>query len=110
MPKSAGVSIRHIAKTLATCTPVFQALGEPARQQIIVMLAETDEMNVTEITGRMALSRPAVSHHLKVLRDANLVSARRAGTENLYALAMADALVLLARLVANVQACDPEAE
>jgi ArsR family transcriptional regulator, arsenate/arsenite/antimonite-responsive transcriptional repressor len=108
--KAPGVSIKHIAKTLAKCTPLFQALGEPARQQIILMLAETEELNVSEIAGRMDLSRPAISHHLKVLRAADLVSARREGTENFYRLTMDDALLLLARFVAEVEACEPEAE
>jgi ArsR family transcriptional regulator, arsenate/arsenite/antimonite-responsive transcriptional repressor len=108
-PKSSGVSIKQIAKTFAKCAPLFQALGEPARQQIILMLAETEELNVSEIAARMALSRPAISHHLKVLRGADLVTARRDGTENFYKLTMDDALRLLARFVAEVEECDPEA-
>jgi ArsR family transcriptional regulator, arsenate/arsenite/antimonite-responsive transcriptional repressor len=108
--KSSGISIKQIAKTLAKCTPLFQALGEPARQQIILMLAETEELNVSEIAGRMALSRPSISHHLKVLRQADLVTARRDGTENFYKLTMDDALILLSRFVSEVEDCDPEAE
>jgi ArsR family transcriptional regulator, arsenate/arsenite/antimonite-responsive transcriptional repressor len=108
--RSSAVSIDQIANTLARCTPLFQALGEPARQQIILMLAETEELNVSEIAGRMDLSRPAISHHLKVLRAADLVTARREGTENFYKLTMEDALELLARFVSEVEACTPEAE
>ena len=102
------VSVRQIARTFAKCAPVFQALGEPARQQIILMLAETDTMNVGEIASRMDLSRPAISHHLKVLREADLVKAKRRGTENFYALTINPALALLTRFVAEVEACEPD--
>jgi ArsR family transcriptional regulator, arsenate/arsenite/antimonite-responsive transcriptional repressor len=100
------VPIRQVAKTFAKCGPLFQAMGEPARQRIIVLLAETEEMNVTELTEKIDLSRPAVSHHLKVLRQAGLITARRAGTENHYKLAIDDALVLLRRFVDEVEDCE----
>lgn len=106
---SAAVTIRQVARTFAKCAPVFQALGEPARQQIILMLAETEAMNVGEIAARMDLSRPAISHHLKVLREAELVKAKRRGTENYYALTIDPALALLTRFVAEVEACEQEA-
>jgi ArsR family transcriptional regulator, arsenate/arsenite/antimonite-responsive transcriptional repressor len=109
-PKSSGTSVKQIAKTFAKCAPLFQAMGEPARQQIILLLAETEELNVSEIAAQMDLSRPSISHHLKVLRAADLVTARREGTENFYKLTIDDALGLLTRFVAEVEACDPEAD
>jgi ArsR family transcriptional regulator, arsenate/arsenite/antimonite-responsive transcriptional repressor len=100
-----AVTIKQVAKTLSKCGPVFQALGEPARQHIIVLLAETEEMNVAQLTKKVGLSRPAVSHHLKVLREAGLVAARRDGTENHYRLEINEALSLLRRFVDEVEAC-----
>ena len=102
------VTIRQMARTFGKCAPLFQALGEPARQQIVLMLAETEELNVGEIAARMDLSRPAISHHLKVLRAADLVKARRKGTENYYTLTIGPALALLTRFIAEVAACEPE--
>jgi ArsR family transcriptional regulator, arsenate/arsenite/antimonite-responsive transcriptional repressor len=99
------VSIRQVAKTLARCGPMFLAMGEPARQQIILLLAETEAMNVSELTDKIDLSRPAVSHHLKVLRQVGLITARREGTENHYMLAIDDALILLRRFVDEVENC-----
>lgn len=104
--KPQGTSVKQVAKTFAKCAPVFQAMGEPARQHIILMLAEIDELNVSEIAARMDLSRPSISHHLKVLREAGLVAARREGTENFYRLTIEAALSLLTRFVAEVQTCD----
>lgn len=62
-------------------TPIFQALGDENRQQIIMLLLENKQMNVTQITDKMGISRPAVSHHLKILRQAELIVADRHGKE-----------------------------
>ena len=62
-------------------TPIFQALGDENRQQIIMLLLESKQMNVTQITDKMGISRPAVSHHLKILRQAELIVSNRHGKE-----------------------------
>jgi DNA-binding transcriptional ArsR family regulator len=102
-----SVPIRQLARTFAKCAPLFEAMADPFRQQIILLLAEADEMNVTELAGRIKLSRPAISHHLKILRLGGLVAVRRDGTENHYSLALDDALVLLKKFVAEVEHCEP---
>jgi DNA-binding transcriptional ArsR family regulator len=99
------VSISTIERTLSEATEVFFALGEPARQQIILLLAQGPQLNVGQLAERLPLSRPAISHHLKVLKKAQLVTVRKRGTENLYALAMDEALVLLKRFVHEVENC-----
>lgn len=65
---------------------VFVALGDETRQHIFFTLLENEEigMRVPEITEKTNLSRPAVSHHLRVLKDANLVGMHRVGTMNYY--------------------------
>jgi ArsR family transcriptional regulator, arsenate/arsenite/antimonite-responsive transcriptional repressor len=103
-----SVPIKQVARTFAKCAPLFQAMGEPARQKIILLLAETAEMNVSQLAARIDLSRPAISHHLKVLRQAKLLTVRREGTENHYALAIDDALALMRRFVDEVEDCDVE--
>ena len=45
-------------------------------------------MNVNEITCRTSLSRPAISHHLKILKQAGLVDIRQEGTANYYYLTL----------------------
>jgi len=52
------------------------------------------------------LSRPAISHHLRVLRQAGLVRIRRRGTENYYSLTIDAALALLKRFVFEVENCE----
>ncbi|OZM58042.1 transcriptional regulator [Lottiidibacillus patelloidae] len=83
--------------------PLFQSLSDPARQDIILMLAENEKLSVNEITEKLTLSRPAVSHHLKILRDNNLVSIEQKGTQRYYMLAIDQALKLLKHLIQTVE-------
>src|SRR3984893_15949464 len=68
---------------------VFEALGEPVRRLILELLAAGEQPVgplVTELRSRMPISQPAVSQHLKVLLEANLVRVRASGTRRFYAL------------------------
>ena len=68
---------------------VFEALGEPVRRRILELLAAGEQPVgplVAALQSRMPISQPAVSQHLKVLLEANLVRVRAAGTRRLYAL------------------------
>ena len=64
---------------------LFGALADPTRREILMTL-QRGETPVHELAGQFAMSRPAVSKHLAVLRDAGLVREQRRGRENLYAL------------------------
>jgi DNA-binding transcriptional ArsR family regulator len=61
----------------------FQVLAEPRRVQILDLLRES-ERPVGELVDRIGLSQPAVSKHLRVLRDAGLVEARPDAQRRLY--------------------------
>jgi DNA-binding transcriptional ArsR family regulator len=68
---------------------VFEALGDPVRRLILELLATGEQPTgaiVAALQSRMPISQPAVSQHLKVLREANLVSVRAVGTRRIYAL------------------------
>lgn len=62
------------------------AAGEPARLEIVIMLAKAGRMNVGQISSRFELSRPAISHHLKVLKTAGLLTSKKEGQEVFYSL------------------------
>lgn len=66
----------------ATTDPM-DALGDPSRRAIYRLLCER-ERSVGEIVDRVALSQPAVSQHLRVLRDAGLVRATPQGRRRVY--------------------------
>jgi DNA-binding transcriptional ArsR family regulator len=65
----------------------FTALADPVRADIVVMLASAD-MPAGAIAERFAISRPAVSRHLRVLREAGLLTAREQATQRIYSLAI----------------------
>src|SRR5262245_27004797 len=71
--QSMSVPVEQVARTLAQCTPLFFALGETPRQQILLLLTESESLNVGQLAERLPLSRPAISHHLKILRQAGLI-------------------------------------
>lgn len=60
----------------------FKALADPARLRLLSMIAahESGEACVCDLTEPLGLSQPTVSHHLKVLREAGLVTGERRGT------------------------------
>lgn len=64
------------------------AIGDQKRQAIIVALldqaASHRGLQVTDLTDVTGLSRPAISHHLKILKDVAIVNYRREGTKNFY--------------------------
>ena len=64
---------------------IFRAIAHPARRNMLAMLAESP-LSVKELTSRFTMSQPAVSHHLKELREAELVSSERDGLEQRYRL------------------------
>jgi len=101
-----SVPMKQVARTFAQCKPMFFALGDMTRQRIILLLEKTESLNVTQLARKLPLSRPAISHHLGVLRQAGLVGVRRQGTERHYFLTIGAALVLLQRLVTEVEDCE----
>ena len=61
----------------------FEALGDPNRREILRLLGEGDKA-VTELAASMPISRPAVSRHLRLLRQAGLVTEQAEGTRRIY--------------------------
>ncbi|MFD2145018.1 ArsR/SmtB family transcription factor [Mucilaginibacter antarcticus] len=60
---------------------VFQAIADPTRRAIIGMLAHK-ALNVNDVAGQFAISRPAISKHMKILTECGLVTIKRRGREN----------------------------
>jgi DNA-binding transcriptional ArsR family regulator len=62
---------------------VFEAIAQPKRREILRLLAD-GELPAGSVASRFQITQPAISQHLKVLKQAGLVSERRAGTRRLY--------------------------
>ena len=69
----------------ALLAETFQALGDSSRVQIVWALMQ-GELNVTAIAKKLGMSQPAVSHHLRTLRNLRLVKTRKNGRTIFYTL------------------------
>lgn len=94
----------NILEQFRLTTPIFQALGDVNRQQIIMILLKNDSLNVNQITEQMSISRPAVSHHLKILKQAELVRPNKNGKEIYYSLTTSNFLEYMKGLVSVIEA------
>lgn len=70
------------AETAVDLAAAFKALGDPVRLRLLSMIAAAggDEVCVCELTPAFDLSQPTISHHLKVLREAGLLTSQRRAT------------------------------
>ena len=64
---------------------IFRALADPTRRALLDML-RAEDANVSTLVSAFDVSQSAISQHLKILKDARLVSERKIGRENIYRL------------------------
>lgn len=84
---------------LKNSVSLFSILADTNRQDIIMILSTSKRgMNVGAITEKLSLSRPAVSHHLKLLKDNNIIDMYKIGTESYYYLTLDKAAKQLKRI------------
>lgn len=62
----------------------FKAICDNNRHKILHLLHKGKEMNASDIIKQMDLSQPTIAHHLKILVDANVITARKEGKETFY--------------------------
>jgi DNA-binding transcriptional ArsR family regulator len=79
---------------------VFDAIAQPKRREILRLLS-AGELSAGQIASRFAVTQPAISQHLKVLKDAGLLSERREGTRRMLSV-RAEGLVELNDFLAEV--------
>lgn len=80
-------NIDKLASEFEQCRKILVALGDENRQHMILEMMKIGNcrgVRVNEITERTHLSRPAVSHHLQILKDAGVLKMRREATKNYY--------------------------
>jgi len=63
---------------------VFVAMGDEQRQRILMTFDKGERLNVTQLANASTLSRPTVSHHLKLLREAGVLLSQKEGKEVYY--------------------------
>ena len=65
---------------------VFAALANPTRREVLRLLRDNGPHPVAELAERFDMRRPSLSEHLRLLKDAGLVTERRAGRQRVYSL------------------------
>ncbi|MGM9639723.1 MAG: ArsR/SmtB family transcription factor [Butyricicoccaceae bacterium] len=79
--------IDRLAAEFEDCRQILLALGDENRQHLILemlRMGQCSGVRVGDMTQRSHLSRPAVSHHVRILKGAGLLKVRREGTRNYY--------------------------
>lgn len=98
----------NIKENFVKTSDLLLAIGDPTRQHIIISMMELPceaegGARVGDITAKTNLSRPAISHHLKILKEAGIISMRRVGTMNFYAISSKqDNLLSLKNLLTDI--------
>ena len=79
--------ILRLAEEFEKCQKILLALGDENRQHLMLEMMRMEHcggVRVGAITEKTHLSRPAVSHHIQILKDAGILKMRREGTKNYY--------------------------
>jgi ArsR family transcriptional regulator len=77
LPPLSDIAVRDLAQ-------VFKLMSDETRLRILLYLAQSGELHVTDLCNRLGQSQPAVSHHLALLRVSGLIESRREGKHNFY--------------------------
>lgn len=87
MHEKNGQNIEKLAAAFEKSQKILTAIGDESRQHIILTMLSMDDCNgvrAIEVAKKSDLSRPAVSHHLQIMKDAGLLKTRKEGTRIYY--------------------------
>ena len=106
---------KAVASEISKCRKVLTAIGDENRQHLLVEMMQMNDckgVRVGDITEKTHLSRPAVSHHLQILKDAGILSVRKEGTKNFYyfdsEMKSMKRLINVLQKAVDIAACLPE--
>ncbi|MDD2832605.1 MAG: metalloregulator ArsR/SmtB family transcription factor [Methylotenera sp.] len=74
-------SVADIPKEFKDTAAIFIALGDEHRQRILLAFEKGEQLNILQIASTTTLSRTAVTHHLKVLRQSGVLNSEKKGKE-----------------------------
>lgn len=97
--------IKKTLKTFNSCVPFFIAMSDEYRQQLImdIVSAGNQGINVSNLSAKSKLSRPAISHHLKVLKDSGLIKPLKVGTQIFYQLNLTENFKTVSELIKSME-------
>lgn len=91
--------LARIRELFARNRPLFSALGNEERQDLMLIMLEGNELSVGELAQRTNLSRPTVSHHLKVLKSAGIILPQKKGNKIIYCMGPGQYLTSISMLI-----------
>ncbi len=86
MVRVKATPVPSVVRSVSGQDRVFAALANGTRREVLRLLREDGPQPVQQLAERFAMRRPSLSEHLKVLREAGLVSEERAGRQRIYRL------------------------
>lgn len=97
--------LKRVHTLFTNCAPIFFALGDEQRQHLMLSLIDAgkDGLNVSSISETSTLSRPAVSHHLKILKDCDFVVSEKVGTQIFYKINFKKNLDTVKNLISSIE-------
>lgn len=102
-----GDQIAAIRREFQNSRNILNAICDENRQKILLVLMDNcvgGGVRVCDIAEKVNLSRPAVSHHLKLLADEGIVSVSKDGTKNYYHITGGREILKLKKLIAHIEA------
>jgi len=84
---------------LENSTETLRAIAHPIRIGIMDLLSKNGQMTVTEIYTKLSIEQAIASHHLRILKNKNVVVVQREGKNSLYSLATEDFYVIIETLI-----------
>ncbi len=97
--------LKSLKDSFSACSPLFTALGDEIRQKLLLDIIDTGDegANVMTLTSMSHLSRPAISHHLKILKDTGFVKTIKTGTQVFYRIDINRNLENINALIQSIQ-------
>jgi len=78
------IDTKKIKTLFEKSLPIFDALGNPIRQQLIILMINGEQKSVAELAAQTNVARSTVSHHLKILKRAHIIGEKKVGTKTFY--------------------------
>jgi DNA-binding transcriptional ArsR family regulator len=85
---------------------LLSATSEPARLELIFLLSREGRLNVNEIARHFTLSRPAISHHLRILKEVRILRSEKQGQEMYYWLDREHLVSAFRSLADEIEQCE----
>ena len=92
---------------MADFVRAFRALGDPTRQKILSLLEKGKELCVSDVARHFEMAQPSISHHLRILKEASLVTARKRGKEVYYMINESELVRCCGLFFARFACCQP---